>query len=100
MEEKTSRADGREKFGTYYRDSTGQDYADQRYHASGTGSFFTADAYRASTAGQNNGRITQAVDGVANETVNYTYDALNRLAGANATNGSRGQGSGTTGLGT
>src|SRR5438105_6705570 len=39
------------------------------------------------TAGQNNGRITQAIDGVAGETVNYTYDALNRLASANTTNG-------------
>ena len=43
-------------------------------------------------AGQNNGRITQSIDGVANETVNYTYDALNRLASANATNGIWGQG--------
>ena len=30
-------------------------------------------------AGTNNGRITQSIDHVANETVNYTYDALNRL---------------------
>ena len=43
-------------------------------------------------AGQNNGRITQAIDGVAGETVNYTYDALNRLASANTTNGTWGQG--------
>ena len=34
--------DGREKFGTYFRDAIGQDYADQRYYGSGTGSFFTA----------------------------------------------------------
>jgi RHS repeat-associated protein len=40
------------------------------------------------TAGQNNGRITSSVDGyLSNETVNYTYDALNRLTGAAATNG-------------
>ena len=43
------------------------------------------------TAGQNNGRIVQSVDGVAGETVNYTYDALNRLATAGATNGTWGQ---------
>ena len=39
-------------------------------------------------AGQNNGRITSAVDGMAGETVNYRYDAVNRLASATATNGS------------
>ena len=43
------------------------------------------------TAGTNNGRITQTVDGVAGETVNYGYDALNRLSTAGATNGSWGQ---------
>jgi RHS repeat-associated protein len=42
-EERTNRVDGREKFGTYFRDAVGQDYADQRYYGSGTGSFFTAD---------------------------------------------------------
>jgi len=41
-EERTSTVDGREKFGTYFRDAIGQDYADQRYYGSGTGSFFTA----------------------------------------------------------
>ncbi len=34
------------------------------------------------TAGQNNGRTTQAYDGVLNQTTNYTYDALNRLSTA------------------
>jgi YD repeat-containing protein len=43
------------------------------------------------TAGQNNGRIVQSIDGVAGETVNYTYDALNRLATAGATNATWGQ---------
>ena len=42
-EERTSTVDGREKFGTYFRDTIGQDYADQRYYGSGTGSFFTPD---------------------------------------------------------
>ena len=43
------------------------------------------------TAGANNGRITSSVDWIAGETVNYGYDALNRLASASATNGSWGQ---------
>jgi RHS repeat-associated protein len=42
-EEKTSTGDGREKFGTYFRDSTLQDYADQRYYAVGMGRFNSAD---------------------------------------------------------
>jgi RHS repeat-associated protein len=42
-------------------------------------------------AGQNNGRIVQSIDGIAGETVNYTYDPLNRLSAASATNGSWGQ---------
>ena len=32
--------------------------------------------------GQNNGRISQTIDRVRNETVTYSYDALNRLIGA------------------
>ena len=32
------------------------------------------------TAGQNNGRISQAKDWVLGQTSNYTYDALNRLS--------------------
>jgi YD repeat-containing protein len=35
-------------------------------------------------ATQNNGRIASSVDGVAGQTVSYTYDALNRLVGASA----------------
>jgi RHS repeat-associated protein len=42
-EERTSTADGREKFGTYVRDSPTQDYADQRYYAPGSGRFMTPD---------------------------------------------------------
>ena len=42
-EERTSTSDNREKFGTYVRDSVGQDYADQRYYGTGTGRFWTAD---------------------------------------------------------
>ena len=42
--EYTTTAQDKEKFGTYYRDSTtGLDYADQRYYASGNGRFMTPD---------------------------------------------------------
>ena len=51
------------------------------------------------TAGANNGRIASSVDWVAGETVNYTYDALNRLSGAGATSGSWGQGFSYDGFG-
>lgn len=36
---------------------------------------------------QNNGGITQTIDHINNETVSYTYDALNRLATANSSLG-------------
>ena len=42
-EERTGTPDGRPKFGTYFRDMIGQDYADQRYYGSGTGRFLTVD---------------------------------------------------------
>jgi len=42
-EERTSTTDGREKFGTYFRDLLGQDYADQRYYSSLSGRFWTPD---------------------------------------------------------
>jgi RHS repeat-associated protein len=42
-EERTSTVDGREKFGTYFRDGVGQDYADQRYYNGGAGRFSTVD---------------------------------------------------------
>ena len=49
-------------------------------------SYFTAmDMQYIYPAGQNNGRISQTVDNVGGETVNYTYDTLNRLATATAT---------------
>ena len=31
---------------------------------------------------QNNGQISQAIDAVSGETINYTYDSLNRLIAA------------------
>jgi RHS repeat-associated protein len=42
-EERTSTADGRDKFGTYMRDNPGQDYADQRYYNVGAGRFNIPD---------------------------------------------------------
>jgi len=40
---------------------------------------------------QNNGRILQSIDAVLSETVNYTYDSLNRLSTAISTSGSMNQ---------
>ena len=51
-EERSSTADGREKFGTYMRDSVTTDYADQRYYAVGMGRFFTADPSTGEDAGK------------------------------------------------
>jgi RHS repeat-associated protein len=50
-EERTSTVDGRDKFGTYFRDGAGQDYADQRYYNAGVGRFWSADPARGSEAG-------------------------------------------------
>jgi RHS repeat-associated protein len=47
-EERTATANEREKFGTYFRDGNGIDYADQRYYQSQYGRFMTADPYKAS----------------------------------------------------
>jgi RHS repeat-associated protein len=49
-EERTNRPDGRDKFATYFRDTVGLDYADQRYYGSGMGSFFTPDSGGIKTA--------------------------------------------------
>ncbi len=37
------------------------------------------------SATQNNGKVASATDATLGETVNYTYDLLNRLAAAKAT---------------
>jgi RHS repeat-associated protein len=42
-EERTTTPDGRDKFGTYFRDGVGQDYADQRYYNAGMGRFWSPD---------------------------------------------------------
>jgi RHS repeat-associated protein len=53
-EERTSTADGREKFGTYTRDMPGQDYAMQRYYSGSTGAFWTPDPGGIKTAKPSN----------------------------------------------
>ena len=42
----TSTSQNRTKFGTYWRDSSGLDYANQRYYANAVGRFLTADRGR------------------------------------------------------
>jgi len=44
-EERTPSIGDRNKFGTYHRDQTGLDYADQRYYNSAIGRFLSADPY-------------------------------------------------------
>ncbi len=43
------------------------------------------------STGHNNGRVTQTIDGVLGETVNYQYDYLHRLTAATATNNAWGE---------
>src|SRR5207244_6033464 len=50
-EKPTATAQGREKFGTYFRDGTGLDYAYQRFYSSIQGRFLTPDPYRADSGG-------------------------------------------------
>jgi len=42
-DERTNTVDSRPKFGTYFRDAVGQDYADQRYYNAGMGRFWSVD---------------------------------------------------------
>jgi RHS repeat-associated protein len=49
-EERTVTADGVDKFGTYFRDGPGQDYAQQRYYNNGTGRFWSVDPGGIATA--------------------------------------------------
>jgi RHS repeat-associated protein len=71
-EERTSTVDGREKFGTYFRDAIGQDYADQRYYGSGTGSFFTPDRLGAKGARLNDPISWNGYAFVAGDPINRT----------------------------
>ena len=49
-EERTNRPDGRDKFATYFRDTVGLDYAEQRYFNAGVGRFWSPDSTGGSTA--------------------------------------------------
>jgi RHS repeat-associated protein len=42
-EERTNTVNMRDKFGTYFRDAVGQDYAEQRYYNAGIGRFWSVD---------------------------------------------------------
>jgi len=53
-EERTTTVDSRDKFARYFRDSVGQDYADQRYYGAKTGAFFSPDPSGASAADPGN----------------------------------------------
>ena len=55
-DEVTPTGNYRDKFGTYLRDYSGFDYADQRFYDSGKGRFLTVDPYRASSRSVNNPR--------------------------------------------
>ncbi len=46
-EERVATVGDRNKFGTYHRDQTGLDYADQRYYNGAIGRFLTSDPYEA-----------------------------------------------------
>jgi RHS repeat-associated protein len=53
--ERTSTSDGREKWGSYFRDTgTGNDYADQRYKGVGAGAFLSPDPGGIATANLKN----------------------------------------------
>ena len=53
-EEYTTTTQDREKFGTYVRDSSGLDYANQRFYRSISGGFLSPDPYQAGANGANN----------------------------------------------
>ena len=54
-EERTATVGDRNKFGTYHRDQTGLDYADQRYYNSAIGRFLSSDPYEASSGASDPG---------------------------------------------
>ena len=77
-EKPTATAQDREKFATYYRDSTGLDYADQRYYANTLGRFTSPDPYKAS-AGAEEPSSWNRYAYVKGDAVNYN-DALGLMA--------------------
>jgi RHS repeat-associated protein len=70
-EERTSTVDGRDKFGTYFRDTAGQDYADQRYYNGGMGRFWSPDPGGIKTANPTDPGSWNRYAYVGGDPVNY-----------------------------
>jgi len=70
-EELVPTVNGMDKFATYWRDETGLDYADQRYHLPGEGRFATADPYETS-AGAGDPSSWNRYAYVGGDPVNFT----------------------------
>jgi RHS repeat-associated protein len=77
-EERTSTADGREKFGTYFRDAGGMDYADQRYYSSASGRFNVPDPMGIKTATLTRPSTWNRYGYTSGDPVNF-YDPKGRL---------------------
>jgi RHS repeat-associated protein len=71
QEKPQATAQEREKFGTYYRDATGLDDADQRYYVSHWGRFLTADPFVTTTALRNPTRGWNRYAYVEGDPVNF-----------------------------
>jgi len=69
-EERSTTTQNRDKFATYFRDSTGLDYALNRYYSSSHGRFLTPDPYVAS-ASLTNPQSWNRYPYVENDPVNY-----------------------------
>jgi RHS repeat-associated protein len=70
--ERTSTADGLDKFGTYFRDTVGQDYADQRYYGATAGRFWSPDPGGIKTADGGNPTSWNRYAYVQGDPVNHT----------------------------
>jgi RHS repeat-associated protein len=83
-EERTSTPDGTEKFGTYYRDGPGQDYAQQRYYNNGTGRFWSVDPGGIGTADPSNPTSLNRYAYVNGDPVNFfdRYGQIEQAPGA------------------
>jgi RHS repeat-associated protein len=75
-EERTPVVGDRNRYGTYHRDQTGLDYADQRYYNSTIGRLLSADPAGVAVPG-NNG-VLGISNSMASDPVNYTDPIGNR----------------------
>jgi len=71
-EERTVTSDDTEKFGTYFSDAAGQDYAEQRYYNNGTGRFWNVDTGGIKTARPGNPISLNRYAYVNGDPVNHT----------------------------